>query len=98
VTKLFDIDGALDILALQDPPNDGILATVGPLGADFASFAGFDIVSEGGVDRAFAVSGTVLYGIDLATGAARALGTVGAPPGVSLVGLTVVPARELERH
>ena len=56
-TKLFDIDSDLDVLALQDPPNDGVLRTVGPLGADFGARAGFDIVSAGGVDRAFAVVG-----------------------------------------
>ncbi len=97
-TKLFDIDSALDVLVLQDPPNDGVLATIGPLGADFGPLAGFDIVSEGGVDRAFAVSESVLYEIDLATGAARVLGSIGASVGGSLVGLTVVPAKEVERH
>ncbi len=95
-TKLFDIDGDLDILALQDPPNDGVLVTIGPLGADFGPLAGFDIVNESGVDRAFAVSGSLLYEIDLAIGAARRLGAVGAPPGASLVGLTVVPGTEGE--
>jgi hypothetical protein len=97
-TKLFDIDGDLDILALQDPPNDGVLATIGPLGADFGPLAGFDIVSEGGVDRAFAVSGSVLYEIDLANGAAHPLGTVGALPGTNVIGLTVVPETAGERR
>jgi hypothetical protein len=96
-TKLFDIDSDLDVLALQDPPNDGVLVTIGPLGADFGPLAGFDIVTERGVDRAFAVSGSVLYQIDLATGAATALGAVGAPAGVSLIGLTVVPPPEIDR-
>jgi hypothetical protein len=90
-TKLFDIDSDLDVLALQDPPNDGVLRTVGPLGVDFGARAGFDIVSAGGVERALAVSGAVLYDIDLATGAARPLGAVGASPGTDLIGLTVVP-------
>jgi hypothetical protein len=72
--------------------------TIGPLGVDFSPLAGFDIVSEDGVDRAFAVSGSVLYAIELATGAARPLGTVGAPPGASLIGLTVVPETEVRGH
>ncbi len=93
-TKLFDIDSDLDILALQDPPNDGVLVTVGALGADFGSYAGFDIVTEGGVDRAFAVSGSTLYEIDLATGAARPMGLVGGASHGSLIGLAVVPAAE----
>jgi hypothetical protein len=90
-TKLYDIDTDLDVLALQDPPNDGLLVTVGSLGTDFGPLAGFDIVSEKGVDRAFAVCGSTLYEIDLGTGAARALGAVGAPASRNLVGLTVLP-------
>jgi Domain of unknown function (DUF4394) len=90
-TKLFDIDSDLDVLALQDPPNDGILVTIGPLGADFGPLAGFDIVTDGGEDHGFAVAGSVLYAVDLASGAAQVLGTIGAPHGASLIGLAVVP-------
>jgi len=97
-TKLYDIDSDLDVLALQDPPNDGVLATVGPLGVDFGPLAGLDIVSEDGVDRAFAVSGLRLYEVDLATGAARPLGTVGGPMDGHLIGLTVVPGAKTEQN
>jgi len=77
-TKLFDIDGERDVLALQDPPNDGVLATVGPLGVDFGPTGGFDIVTDaGGGERAYAASGATLYAIDLGTGAARRLGGIG---------------------
>jgi hypothetical protein len=77
-TKLFDIDADRDVLVLQDPPNDGVLATVGPLGVDFGPTGGFDIVTDGaGVDRAYAASGATLYTVDLTTGAARPLGTIG---------------------
>jgi len=93
-TKLFDIDAELDVLALQDPPNDGVLTTVGPLGVDFAPLAGFDIVSDQGADRAFAVSGTSLYEIDLASGKAGQVGTVGGSAEGGLIGLTVVPASD----
>ena len=93
-TKLFDIDADLDVLALQDPPNDGVLVTIGPLGVDFGPLAGFDIVTEGGEDRAFAVSGSSLYAVDLASGAAHFLGAVGVPAGTSLVGLAVVSASD----
>src|SRR5206468_2062997 len=31
-TSLFGIDSGLDILVVQDPPDDGVLHTVGPLG------------------------------------------------------------------
>jgi Domain of unknown function (DUF4394) len=96
-TKLFDIDAELDVLALQDPPNDGILTTIGPLGVDFAPLAGFDIVSEQGTDQAFAVSGTGFYEIDLTSGKARQLGSVGGAAEGGLIGLTVVPASDPAR-
>lgn len=76
-TKLFDLDTTLDVLVLQDPPNDGILTTIGPLGVDFDSATGFDIATVDGVDHAFAASRSTLYTIDLATGRATAIGTIG---------------------
>ena len=89
-TKLFEIDADLDVLVLQDPPNDGALATIGPLDVDFGPLGGFDIVTEaGGQDRAWAASGTALYTIDLTTGKATPAGTIGAP-GLSVVGLAVL--------
>ncbi|MEC4987310.1 MAG: DUF4394 domain-containing protein, partial [Oscillatoria sp. PMC 1068.18] len=42
-TQLYDIDEEKDILVLQNPPNDGTLVTVGDLGIDFDTVAGFDI-------------------------------------------------------
>jgi Domain of unknown function (DUF4394) len=86
-TKLFNIDAAHDVLTVQDPPNDGVQRTVGPLGVDFAPVAGFEIVTDpAGQDRAFAASGSTLYAIDLATGAATSLGAIpaGDAPIVSL--------------
>ncbi len=90
-TKLFDIDAGLDVLVLQDPPNDGTLVTVGPLGVDAGAATGFDIRSDpdGGDQGLAAIAGT-LYEIDLGTGAARQLGTIG-PGGLAVVGLAVVP-------
>lgn len=86
-TKLFVIDAELDVLALQDPPNDGILATVGPLGVHFGPTGGFDVLTDAeGRDRAWAASGTTLYTVDLATGAARSAGTLPRPV-VSLAAL-----------
>jgi hypothetical protein len=41
-TTLFDIDAALDVVAVQNPPNDGRLNTQDPLGID-AGNLGFDI-------------------------------------------------------
>ena len=90
-TKLFVIDGERDVLALQDPPNDGVLATVGPLGVDFGPLGGFDIWTDSaGQDHPWAASGDVLYAVDLRTGGARTLGRIaGAEAGV--VSLAAVP-------
>jgi len=93
-TKLFEIDAEQDVLVVQDPPNDGVLGTVGPLGVDFAPLAGLAIVTDAGVDRAFAVTGGRLYGVDLQSGAATLVGPVGDPPVVlvSLAATTEAPA------
>jgi hypothetical protein len=88
-TKLFVIDATQDVLALQDPPNDGLLTTVGPLGVDFGALGGFDIVTEGGRDRAWAASGAALYTVDLESGHATPAGTIAAP-GLSVVSLAAV--------
>ncbi len=74
-TQLFDIDSASSVLALQNPPNDGTLANVGPLGVTVAGDGGMDIA--GGANglvlaalRTTAGGNSSLYRIDLATGAA----------------------------
>ena len=93
-TKLFDIDSELDVLAVQDPPNDGVLVTVGPLGVDFAPLAGFAIFTDpAGADHAFAASGATLYTIDLTTGAAKTVGRIGTTDAkiVSLAALPIPP-------
>jgi len=93
-TKLFEIDSELDVLVVQDPPNDGTLVTIGPLGVDFGPLGGFDVVSEGGADVAYAATGSTLYRVDLASGKATPLGTIGdgALRAVSLAGIRAIPA------
>lgn len=77
-TQLLTIDFGLDALVLQNPPNAGTLNTIGSLGVDFGPTAGFDIFSPAnGVNIGYAVTGSSLYNINLATGAATSLGTVG---------------------
>ncbi|CAN5571450.1 hypothetical protein BH09CHL1_BH09CHL1_32060 [soil metagenome] len=46
-TQLYVIDSTTNTLALQNPPNDGTLNTVGPLGVDAAEWAAFDIAPTG---------------------------------------------------
>lgn len=89
-TTLFEIDSGLDVLVVQDPANDGVLKTVGPLGVDVPDEAGFDIITdEQGHDSPWAAWGTTLYTIDLKTGHATEVGPI---PGATraIVSLAVV--------
>ncbi|QDV34855.1 DUF4394 domain-containing protein [Tautonia plasticadhaerens] len=97
-TALFDIDTGLDILAAQNPPNDGTLSTIGELGVgDVTAVLGFDILP--GSDRALAsmvVDGSAgLYEIDLVSGAATPVGDIGDGT-IPVGGLTVLADGPLE--
>lgn len=46
-TRLYVIDAAQGVLAIQDPPNDGVLNTVGSLGVAVEGPLGFDIAPSG---------------------------------------------------
>jgi hypothetical protein len=82
-TTLFDLDSALDQIAIQSPANAGSLAATGKLGLDAVGDTGFDIHStlrDGssvGVVGYAVVNGS-LYEIDLLTGKAVPRGTIGA--------------------
>ena len=90
-TQLYDIDTLLNDLVLQDPPNDGTLGTIGDLGIDVDTLAGFDIISSpDGENAAFAVSDGVLYTIDLDLGMAFELGAIGSEDNLNLQGLATV--------
>ncbi len=68
-TSLYDIDAAGHFLK-QAPPNDGVLATIGPVGVPTEVVA-FDIATDAqGTNWAWLVSGTSLARVDLATGKA----------------------------
>ncbi len=76
-TTLFEIDSGLDVLVIQDPANDGVLKTVGPIGIDVPDLAGMDVVTDAdGKDAAYAAWGTTLYSIDLSSGRATAIGPI----------------------
>lgn len=92
LTEMFNIDHELDVLVRQEPPNDGILETIGPLGVDFPALAGLEIVtSADGRESAYAAFGDTLYAIDLTSGRATELGRIGGAPG-AIVGLARLPA------
>jgi hypothetical protein len=93
-TTLYGIDSALDILAIQNPPNNGTLNTVGALGVNTIDRVGFDIFTDaGGVNNGFASltvgANSNLYTINLTTGAATLVGVVDG--GVLLNDIAVQP-------
>lgn len=91
-SQLYGIDTGLDIVVRQ-ANNTGVLTTVGPLGANITNLVGFDISSSG---AAFAASQEVsqsismLWSINLATGAAAPLGQIGG--GTMISAIAVIPA------
>jgi Domain of unknown function (DUF4394) len=69
--RLLDIDSTRDVLVQQNPPNDGKLNTIGPLGVDIQEPVGFDIAADGrGYVAAKRAGGAApeLFVVDLATG------------------------------
>ncbi|MGH7495146.1 MAG: DUF4394 domain-containing protein [bacterium] len=46
-TTLYDLDARRDVLAIQNPPNNGVLNTVGRLRSDIEKLVGFDISRSG---------------------------------------------------
>ncbi len=85
-TVLYDIDFAKDILVRQDPPNNGTLVTVGPLGVDFSANSDIDIFSP---NLAYALNNNTLYSLNLTTGAATSLGAL--PAGAAAIDLAIEP-------
>jgi hypothetical protein len=82
-TALYDIDTAMDQVALQSPANSGQLSPIGKLGVDTAAGAGFDIYSVVRDGKAVDATGfatltvgdrTTMYRISLITGRADKLG------------------------
>ncbi len=99
-TVLYDIDSTQDTLVIQNPPNAGILTTVGPLGVDTSDQVGFDISQGTGMAYAsLAVGGVAgLYTISLANGAGTLVGNIGnagSLAGETIVGLAVPTATRL---
>src|SRR5262249_41711010 len=98
-TTLYDIDSVTDSLYIQNPPNNGTVTQVGVgLGVgNITDVLGFDIQPlSGGGNAAFAAMSTngtssSLYTIDLVTGIATLVGSIGVAPTL-VTGLAVVPA------
>lgn len=100
-TELYAIDADLDILVEFGPavagvsgPNTGLLVTVGPLGVNTGSLAGFDISNSSGIAYAAlspSPSGkSTLYSVDLDIGVATKLGML-AQTKSALISIAVAP-------
>jgi hypothetical protein len=92
-TTLYGIDSAQDVLVIHNPPNNGTLTTVGPLGVNISPLIGFDIANRTGAAYASLrlTNGglTRLYAINLVNGKATLIGTIAGPEPVN--GLAIVP-------
>jgi len=93
VTTLYDIDSNLDILVIQNPPNAGVLNTIGALGVDTSNTVGFDTAAQS--ETAFAAltvgSASQLYTLNLTSGAATLVGAIGGPD--TIRGIAIMPVR-----
>jgi hypothetical protein len=80
-TTLYDISATSDTLYTQNPPNNGTLVAVGPLGVNVTDVNGFDILSSDNTAYAALTTSvaplTGLYTINLSTGAATLVGNIG---------------------
>ncbi len=82
-TQLYYIDYGTDTLVTTALPNNGVLNTVGSLGFDTGVRTGFDILSDSsGGNQAYALltnpaGQASFHSINLTTGAATSLGTIG---------------------
>jgi hypothetical protein len=78
-TQLFDIDNATGNYVVQDPPNDGVLRTVGPTGLKAGTgVEAIDIFTDAKDEyHGRAVAGGSLYDLDVQRGKLRRLGRIG---------------------
>lgn len=76
-TTLYDIDPTTDRLYIQNPPNNGTLVDVGPLGLDITEVGGFDISPDGSAIASVTFGGNVeLQQVNLTTGRLQKLGNL----------------------
>ena len=96
-TTLYVIDTRKDSLAIQAPPNEGVLTTVGRLGVNVSGPLGFDISARDGKAYVLAhrpgTDRSRLFSVNLGTGSARKLGIVRrAPDLVAFAAISRPPA------
>ena len=100
-TVLRNLEQSTDQLTRQDPPNNGTLVDIGPLGVNITGVAGFDI--GGGANglalaalRTGAAGPFSLYTVSLTTGAATLYRNSSANAGLSQIGGANGPANLID--
>ncbi len=88
-TVIYGIDSVTDALMTSAAPNGGVYSTVGSLGVGLtnANYIGFDI--SGATGMAYLNIDSAFYSVNLATGAASFIDTIGSGP---LIGITATGA------
>ena len=78
-TQLFDIDSRNGVYVVQDPPNDGVLRSIGPTGVKAGIVVeSIDIYTDAKDEYfGFAVAGSSLYRFDVSTGKMSRIGVIG---------------------
>jgi len=86
-TQLFDVDSKNGMYVVQDPPNDGVLKTIGPTGLSAGTkIEAIDIFTDPKDEyHGFAVAGGALYVFPLAKGTMRRVGKIASPAGGGVI-------------
>ncbi|MEP3112267.1 DUF4394 domain-containing protein [Nisaea sp.] len=86
-TQLFDVDSMNGMYVVQNPPNDGILKTVGPTGlAAGTKIEAIDIFTDTKDEyHGFAVAGGALYTFPVAKGRMARVGKIDSPAGADVI-------------
>ena len=92
-TQIFDIDSMIGTYVVQDPPNDGILTTVGNTGMGSKWVEAIDIYTDARFNyTGYAVSGNVLHKLDVGKGTITAVGPVASSP-MKIIDVAILPPR-----
>jgi len=93
-TQLFHVDSANGTWVIQDPPNDGVLGTVGETGLGMREIVGLDILTDAKDDyHGYAVTGgSTLVKFDVNRGKATEAGKIG-DGSMKFIDIAFVPVR-----